>query len=447
MSLLAPLFRWEELQELFSDQARLQGMLDFEAALARAEARAGVIPARAAALIGGKCRADLLDEAGLARAGAAAGNLAVPLIAQLTALVAADDPQAARFVHWGATSQDAIDTGLVLQLLPALQRIAGEVRRLASVLARLAEAHRATPTAARTWMQQALPTSFGLRAAGWLDAVSRSRDRLAEVRRRALALQFGGAAGTLAALEGRGLEVASVLAEELRLPLPEVPWHAHRDRFAELAAVLGVLTGTLAKIARDLALAMQTEVGELSEEAAEGRGASSTLPHKRNPVAPAVVLAAAHRVPGLVAGVLGAMPQEQERGLGGWHAEWELLPEIVSLAGGALHHLTDALAGLEVDSKRMRANLDATGGLILAEAVQMELAPSIGRAGAHELVAAACRRARAERRHLRDVLAEDPTAGLYLSGAALERAFDPQRYLGMAESFVERVLAAHRARG
>jgi 3-carboxy-cis,cis-muconate cycloisomerase len=440
---LEPLFRWEALEPLLDDRARLQGMLDFEAGLARALAGSGTIPARAAALIGDQCRAELFDRETLARAAAASGNPAIPLVSQLTALVAKGDPEAARFVHWGATSQDAIDTGLVLQLRPALELVSAELRRLAGELARLAEAHRGTPAVARTWMQSALPTTFGLRVAGWLDAVGRHRERLAEAQRRALVLQFGGAVGTLAALGGAGLDVAAALARELRLPLPDLPWHAHRDRPAELAAALGLLTGTLGKLARDLALQMQSEIGELREAAAEGRGGSSTLPQKRNPVAPAVALAAATRVPGLVAGMLAAMPQEQERGLGGWHAEWEALPEIVSLAGGALHHLTDALAGLEVDAPRMRRNLEASQGLVFAEAVQMALASLVGRAPAHELVAAACRRALEHGRHLRDVLADDADVQRHLTPDALAALFDPSRYLGVADQLIERALQAH----
>lgn len=445
MSLLEPLFRWQALEELLGDRARVQGMLDFEAALARAEAAAGVIPAPAAALIAAKCRAELVDREALARAAASAGNLAIPLVAQLTALVENDDAQAAGFVHWGATSQDAIDTGLVLQLRAALERIAGELLRLAEAIARLADEHRRTPAVARTWMQQALPTTFGLKAAGWLDALNRHRVRVAEVQRRALVLQFGGAVGTLAALEGKGIEVATGLAAELRLALPDVPWHAHRDRLAGAAVVLGLCTGTLAKIARDLALSTQTEVGELAEPSTQGRGGSSTLPHKRNPVASAVVLAAAARVPGLVASVLGAMPQEHERGLGGWHAEWETLPEIVGLSGGALHHLANAVSGLVVDSGRMRRNLDATQGLIYAEAVQMALARVIGRARAHERVAAACRRAQDHTRHLLEVLSADEGVAQHLSRQALEKLFDPSAYLGEADRFIDRVLETHRS--
>jgi 3-carboxy-cis,cis-muconate cycloisomerase len=299
--------------------------------------------------------------------------------------------------------------------------------------------------AGRTWLQQALPTTFGLKAAGWLDAVTRDRERLGAARRRVLVLQFGGAVGTLAALGSRGAEVAAALASALHLRLPELPWHAHRDRIAEIGGVLGICTGTLGKIARDLALSAQTEIGELGEPEADGRGGSSTLPHKRNPVASAIALSAAARVPGLVATLLGAMDQEHERGLGGWHAEWETLPEIVALSGGALHHLTDAVCGLRVDAVRMRANLEATQGAIFAEAVQMALGSSLGRAEAHERVASACRKARAERRHLREVLTADETIARLLSAADLERLFDPAGYLGEAGRFVDRVLAAHAA--
>jgi 3-carboxy-cis,cis-muconate cycloisomerase len=445
MSVLDPLFRWEALDEAFSDAARVQGMLDFEAALARAEARTGLIPGAAASAIAACCRAEHFDLAALARAAAAAGNLAVPLVARLTERVARDDAEAARLVHWGATSQDAIDTGLVLQLRASLERIDGELARLAGVLARLAREHRASLAVARTWMQQALPTTFGLRVAGWLDAVLRHRARLAEVRGRALALQLGGAVGSLAALGDQGLEVAAAVADELGLVLPLLPWHAHRDRVAEVATTLALLTGTLGKVARDVALGAQTEVGELSEPAGQGRGGSSTLPHKRNPVACAVALAAAARVPALAGTMLAAMGQEGERGLGGWHAEWETLPEVVRLAGGALHHLTDALAGLEVDTARMRENLEASRGLVCAEAVQMALGRGLGRGAAHALVAEACARVRQEGTHLRDVLAADPRVTAHLDAAALARLFEPGAYLGAAGRLVERALAAHDA--
>lgn len=442
--LLDSLFGSPAVDAIFSDRGRLQGMLDFEAALAAAEARVGVIPAAAASPISAKCRAELFDPMALAEATALAGNPAIPLVKHLTALVAAGAPEAAHFVHWGATSQDAMDTGLVLQLRAALVPIDSDLARLADALAALATAHKLTMLPGRTWLQHALPVTFGLKAAGWLDAVERHRIRLASLRPRLLALQFGGAAGTLAALGDRGLAVAAALAQELRLTLPDVPWHTNRDRLAELATTLGMIVGTLGKIARDLSLLMQTDVGEAFEPAGEGRGGSSTMPHKRNPVTSAVVLAAATRAPGLAATLLASMVQEHERGLGGWHAEWTALPELVVLTAGALGQMAGTMANLEVDADRMKANLEVTQGLMMAEAVALALGPTLGRLAAHERVEAACRRALSEGRHLRPVLAEDAVVTGQLSSSDLDRLFDPRSYVGAAVALIERVLAARR---
>jgi 3-carboxy-cis,cis-muconate cycloisomerase len=443
MRVLDPLFRWPAVEEMFDDRSRVQAILDFEAALARAEAVAGVIPAAAAEAIAARCQADLLDLGDLARAAGVAGTLVIPIVERLTVLVARDDAVAGAYVHWGATSQDASDTGLVLQLRRALRAISDELRRLADALAALADRHRGTLMAGRTLLQHAVPTTFGLKAAGWLDAVTRHRARLADVRRRALAVQLGGAVGNLAALGNAGLAVAEALARDLRLELPDVPWHAHRDRLADVACWAGQCTGTLGKIARDMALLAQTEIGELHEPAGEGRGTSSTMPHKRNPVAATVVSAAAVRMPGLVATILAAMVQENERGAGGWHAEWETLPELLCVFAGALHHLTDAVAGLDVDTVRMRANLDLTGGLVFAEAVRMTLAPRVGRAEAAQRVAAACERAREEGRPLRDVLAAEPALAAHLPAAELAGLFDPRNAVGAAAALVDRALATH----
>ena len=445
-SLLDPLFRTDAMRELFSDRGRLQGMLDFEAALARAEARLGVIPKAAASAIGAQCEAKLFDIEALASAAAPAGNTAIPMVKALTALVGKKSKEAAGYVHWGATSQDAMDTGLVLQLRGAIELIDADLARLADALARLAKKHKRTLMAGRTWLQQALPISFGLKAAGALSAVERHRFRLSESRARVLVIQFGGAAGTLASLGDRGLDIAKALAVELKLGDPDVPWHAHRDRVAEVATTLGLLVGTLGKIALDVSLMMQTEVGEAFEPAAPGRGGSSTLPHKRNPVGCAVVLAAATKVPALVSVMLAAMVQEHERGLGNWHAEWETLPEICMLLAGALRQLTQVIEGLEIDAARMRRNLDSTRGLILAEAVSAALAPKLGRDAAHGLIEDACRRAIEQRKSLRDVLAKDARVGKILSTADLDRLLDPANYLGMSEQFVERVLAARTGR-
>jgi 3-carboxy-cis,cis-muconate cycloisomerase len=446
MELLNSLFLSDDIGRVFSDRARLQGMLDFEAALVRAEARAGVVPSSAAVAIATKCNAQLFDVGRLAKSGKLAGNVAIPLVKALTNLVAQSDQESARYVHWGATSQDTVDTGCVLQLRQALKLVASDLDRLAEGLAAMATKHRSTMVVGRTWMQQALPTTFGVKVAAWLDAVNRHRDRLGETERRVLVLQFGGAVGTLAALGARGSEVAKILAGELHLGLPDVPWHSHRDRLAEVATTLGLCVGTLGKMARDISLHAQTEVGEVSEPFGEGRGGSSTMPHKRNPVTSAVVLSAALRVPGLVSTMLAAMVEEHERGLGGWHAEWETLPEIVSLAAGALHQMAEIVPRLEIDAERMRENLELTHGLIYAEAVTMALAEKMGKSSAHQLVEAACNRAQEEKRPLRDVLGEEKQIRGHLAGEALEGLFDPRRYLGAAEEFVDRVVATSRRR-
>ena len=433
--------------EVFSDAARLQRMLDFESALAQAEAKCGVIPAAAAQAIASKCKADLIDVNALANATALSLNPAIPLVKQLTALVAKDDPEAARFVHWGATSQDVNDTALVLQIRQGFDIVDRDLTSLCDSLIELAQKHRSTPIAGRTLMQHALPTTFGVKVVGWLDTVHRHRERLAETRKRALVLQFGGAVGTLAALHGKGLQVASALATDLRLTLPAAPWHTQRDRVAEVATTLGLCVGTLGKIARDISLHMQTEISEVFEPAGEGRGGSSTMPHKRNPVTAAVVLSAATRVPGLVSTMLSAMVQEDERGLGNWHAEWETLPEIFRLTAGALHQMAAIVPHLEVDTKRMRHNLDATQGLIFAEAVTMALGNQIGKSAAHTLVEAASQQARESGKHLREILAQNKGVTERLTTTELDRLFAPENYLGAAEELVDRIIAATRPAG
>ena len=441
MRLFDKLFRYEAMDRIFSDREYLQALLDFEAALARAEAKTGVIPAGDAQIIAAACRAEQFNVEELAAQAAHSGNVAIPLVKKLTELVTKQNKDDARFIHWGATSQDAMDTGVVLQLRRALEVVDQDLVHMTATLAALADKHRATPIAARTWMQQALPTTFGFIVAGWLDAILRHRSRLSNLRTHNLTLQFGGAVGTLAALSGRGPAVAKALAEELHLPLPLIPWHTHRDRITEIAAALGLCVGTLGKIARDISLHAQTEIAELAEPAGEGRGGSSTMPQKRNPVTCATVLAAAQRVPGLVSTMLSSMLQEEERGFGGWQAEWETLPEIVSLSGGALHHLSEMLPDLHVDAPRMLKNLDATHGLIFAEAVTMALSDRLGKMPAHTLVEAACKKARGENRHLKDVLREEPGLHGYLTPADFEGLFNVRNYLGSAEEFVRRVLA------
>ena len=433
------------MRAVFCDQGRLQGMLDFEAALARAEAAVGLIPASAVAPIAGACRAELYDVPALATAIASAGNSAIPLVKALGRQIAAVDAEAERYVHLGATSQDAMDSGLVLQLRAAVNIFESELAALADDLAAQAERHAATPLAGRTWLQHATPVTLGMKLAGLLGAVTRQRQRLAELKPRLLVLQFGGAAGTLAALGEQALPVSEALARELDLTLPEQPWHTQRDRLVEFAGWLGLLAGTLGKLGRDLSLLMQTDVGEAFEPSAPGKGGSSTMPHKRNPVGAAVLIGAATRAPGLVATMLSAMPQEHERSLGLWHAEWETLPELCCLLSGALQQARLLLPGLEVDAARMRANLDLTRGLVLAEAVSIALAQRIGRERAHHLVEQCCRQAVNESRHLRDVLGANSEVSAELSATELDRLLDPAHYLGLAQSWVARAVAEHRA--
>lgn len=442
MALLDPLFGSAAMEKVFSDAARIQHMLDFEAALARAEARCGVFPQQAAEVIVSQCKYELIDAKTLGDATAKSLNPAIPLVKQLTMLVAAKDRDAARFVHWGATSQDVNDTGLVLQIRRALEILKTDLNSLCESLGELARKYRSTPMVARTLMQHALPTTFGVKVAGWLNGMNRHRIRLEEIRRRVLVLQFGGAVGTLAALGEKGLPVAEALAHELDLELPPVPWHTQRDRIAEVATMLGLCTGSLGKIARDISLHAQTEIGEIREPAGEGRGGSSTMPHKRNPVSAAVALAAAMRVPGLVSTMLIAMVQEDERGLGTWHAEWQTLPEIFRLTAGALHHLTEIVPKLEIDIERMKHNLDATNGLIFAEAVSMALAARMGKADAHKLVEAASKESQRSGKHFRQVLTQDKAVSKHLSSAELDRLFAPENYLGAAQQFVDRVIQA-----
>jgi 3-carboxy-cis,cis-muconate cycloisomerase len=437
-----PLFRADAMSRLFSDRGRLQGILDFEAALARVEARVGIIPAEAAAAIATQCRAELFDIAALSHATAIAGNSAIPVVNELTRLVAAADSVAANYVHWGATSQDAMDTGLVLQLRQGLDLIEEDVQQLCADLAGLAAEHRETPIAGRTWLQHAAPTTFGLKVAGWLGAAARHLERVRRVRARALVLQFGGAAGTLAALGRHAEKTALLLAEELRLRPAELPWHAHRDGLAEVAVTLGLLVGSLGKMARDIALMTQSEVAEVAEPSPPGRGGSSSMPQKRNPVGCATVLAAATRIPALVSVLLSAMTQEHERGLGGWQAEWETVPEVFLLSSGALSQSRQVIAGLRVDAERMRANLDATRGLIYAEAVSTALAPIVGHAAAHKLVERACRQAADQGRHLREVALDDAEIAGHLSAAELKSLFDLRPHVQAAARLVDQALAS-----
>ncbi|MCF9003859.1 3-carboxy-cis,cis-muconate cycloisomerase [Pseudomonas syringae] len=436
-------FMQPEMREIFSDEGRVQGMLDFEAALARAQARIGLIPPEVVADIELSCDAQLFDFDALAIAIGSAGNSAIPLVKALGKQIAARSAEAERYVHMGATSQDVMDSGLVLQLRRAIVLLERDLTRLADAMAEQAQRHAGTPLAGRTWLQQATPVTLGMKIAGWLGAVTRHRQRLNEIKPRLLCLQFGGASGSLAALGDQAFSVAEALADELQLALPEQPWHTQRDRLVEFAGLLGLIAGSLGKLGRDMSLLMQTEVGEVFEPSAPGKGGSSTMPHKRNPVGAAVMISTATRAPGLVATMLAAMPQEHERSLGLWHAEWETLPELCCLVSGSLQQALQVIPGLQVDAERMAINLQSTKGLVLAEAVSIALAQRIGRDAAHHLVEQCCRRAVEQGAHLRQVLGETPQVSEQFSSDELDRLLDPAHYLGQARHWVERAVAEH----
>jgi 3-carboxy-cis,cis-muconate cycloisomerase len=443
--LLRPLFAGSGADRELTDRALLRAMLDAERALALASARAGVVPKQAAAAIAAVCQTARFDPDDLGRRALAAGNPVVPLVGDLTDAVAGQaGPEAAGWVHHGATSQDIIDTAWSLVAFRALGPVLEDLDGAAAAAAALADTHRGTVMAGRTLGQHALPITFGLKAAGWLVALGEAAAGLTRVRRERLAAQLGGAVGTLAAFGPAGTEVAAGYAAELGLAEPVLAWHTNRARVGELAGALGVAAGVLGRIALEVTLLAQTELGEVSEPAGGGRGGSSTLPHKHNPVTAVLVVAGTRRVPGLVATLLGSMAQEQERAAGAWHAEWEPLAELLALAGGAAARTRELLAGLQVHPDRMRANLAVTGGRLMAERVAVELAGPLGRADAQALVRRLSRAAADGGRPLRAVLADDPTVAAHLDAADLDRLLDPDGYLGSAEQLIDRALAAPR---
>jgi 3-carboxy-cis,cis-muconate cycloisomerase len=429
MTSFAPLFVPEELLDAVSSRAWLEAMLEVEAALARAEEAAGIVSSESAAAIAGACRAELYDLLDLLEGGRSAGNPAEPLVRALRGLVGGE---AAGDVHRGATSQDVLDTASMLVTRRTLELILRDLDRVEAGLAGLAETHRSTPMAARTLLQQAVPTTFGFKAAGWLVAVLEAHERLHEIRSRRLAAQLGGAAGTLAVLGERGPEVLWRFAEELGLAEPTLPWHTNRTRVAELGGALETAAGVLAKIAFDLVLLAQTEVGEVREGPG---GGSSTMPHKRNPARSTLTRACASLVSGHASVLARALVQEHERAAGAWQAEWAALSGALAYTGGAARALAEAVEGLEVDPERMRANLDATGGLVLAERVSYALG---GGTAAHEAVRDAAGRAAAAGRGLAEELRADDRVGL--SDEELAELLDPTTYLGSAEAFVDRAL-------
>ena len=440
MRLLNTIFRSEAVEQVLSADSLLECMLKVEAALASAEAAVGVIPDSAARHIQTCCSLRSLDSAAIATKARNSGNIAIPLVRQLTAAVATLDKDAAKFVHWGATSQDIIDTALVLQARAAVSLILADLYRACLALRELTVRHRNSIMAGRTWMQHAVPITFGLKTAQMLAALHRQAKHLRNSTREFSMLQLGGAAGTLAALGDKGPKVAEVMAASLGLENPPAPWHNNRASIAQLACSLGITCGVLGKFARDVSLMSQTEVGELTECSEKGRGGSSTMPQKKNPVLSAAILANTIRTPGLVSTILSAMGQEHERGLGGWQAEWETLPELLSLTAGAAERSAELLNGIEVHPEKMRENMGITRGLIMAETVSLALARFTGKNDAHALLEHAVEQAAQDGRHLSKVLRSMPEVTRHLSASEIDELFDPASYLGATQTFIDRLL-------
>ncbi|MBS0247314.1 MAG: 3-carboxy-cis,cis-muconate cycloisomerase [Proteobacteria bacterium] len=426
------------MREVFSNRALIERYVEVEVALAQAEAKVGVIPAEAAAEIAAKADASRFDVDKLREETDLVGYPILPVVHQLVKQCG----EAGRYVHWGATTQDIMDTAVVLQIRAAFDLIGQDIAALRGILADLARKHRDTAMAGRTHLQQALPVTFGYKAAIWLAMFDRHAARLEELKPRVLVGQFAGAAGTLASLGDKGFAVQEALCAELKLGVPVSTWHVARDGLAEAVNFLALVTGTLGKIALDIMIMASTEFAEVYEPFVKGRGASSTMPQKRNPISSELMLAASKAVRQHAGLMLDAMVQDFERATGPWHAEWIAIPESFVLTAGALHQAKFALGGLIVDDKRMAQNLGMSNGLIVAEAVMMQMAPYIGRQQAHDIVYAACRVVNEQGGTLAAVLAADPEVTKHFDKAAIARMTDPANYSGLAPQMVDRVIAS-----
>ncbi len=428
------------VREAVSDVAWLQAMLDAEAALARAEARAGLFSSGDAEAITAACRAEDFDIGAIGRDAAATGNPVIPLVQALRDRL---EGTAADHVHLGATSQDIVDTAMTLVARRALAPLTDDLEQTSEAALELAEAHRHTLMAGRTLLQQALPTTFGLKAAMWMSGLTGSWARLVEVQR-TLPPQLGGAVGTLAALGTDGLTVAEHFYDELGMrSMQPFPWHTDRTRVAELAGALGAAAGAIGKPAGDIVLMAQTEVGEV-REGTPSAGGSSTLPQKRNPIAAVSAVACAEQAPGLVASLMGAMAHEHERAAGAWHAEWRPLGTLLVTVGSAASWLRESLSRLEVDATRMRANVDLTGGLLMSERVTAALTPILGRSATHDLMERLTKEAGGGERLFAQVLIDAPEVAGHLGPQDVADLLDPAGYLGSADALIERALMDHR---
>jgi 3-carboxy-cis,cis-muconate cycloisomerase len=426
------------MREMFSDHALVGRYIEVEIALAKAEAKCGVIPPESAAAIAKHPGISALDFDLLRQETDNVGYPILPLVHQMSRQCG----EAGRYVHWGATTQDIMDTAVVLQMREGLRLIEGDIAALRRILADLSKRYRDTPMAGRTHLQQALPVTFGYKTAIWLAMFDRHAERLAQLKPRLLVGSFAGAAGTLASLGDKGFEVQQALCEELGLGVPVSTWHVARDAFAEAVNFLALVTGSLGKIALDIMIMASTEFAEVYEPFVKGRGASSTMPQKRNPISSELMLAASKAVRQHASLMLDAAIQDFERATGPWHAEWIAIPESFVLTAGALHQAKFALGGLIVDEKQMAKNLDISRGLIVAEAVMMGLAPQLGRQEAHDVVYDACRRANEQHITLADALVADPQVTDRIDRATIDRLTSPGNYLGLAPQMVDRVLAS-----
>jgi 3-carboxy-cis,cis-muconate cycloisomerase len=438
-SIFQGIFTSEPMRRIWSDESRTQKYLDIEAALARVQGRLGLIPQHAADEIVRHCHLEQIDLAKLREQTERIGYPILGVVSQLNALC---KDKLGEYCHWGATTQDITDTATVLQIRESLEIVDAELTAISAALAKLARKHRDTPMIGRSNLQQAIPVTFGYKMAGLLAAIERHRERLAQLRPRVLVGEFAGAAGTLASLENGAMETQAGLMRELGLGQPLIAWHTVRDSIAEVGAFLGLVGGTLGKLSMDVKLMMQTEVGEVYEPYYHGRGSSSTMPQKRNPISSCYVHAAISVVRQHSAALMDAMVADHERSTGPWQIEWIVLPETFCLMAGALKQSRVVVEGLEVDEARMRQNIDITQGLVMSEAVMMGLGPFIGREYAHDLVYDICREAVKSGRHLLDLLVEHPEINRHVDRAALARMFDPANYLGQSGVMVDRVLAS-----
>lgn len=434
------LFYKPSVNVLFTEQATLSYMLQFEAALALAQAEQGIISKENAQIIADTCKVENIDIDALCADVHLGGNVNIPLIKQLTKAVKKADGEAAKYVHLGATSQDVIDTATMLQVRDACFIIENDVKQLIHQLKTLALEHRETPMIGRSLLQQARPITFGFKVAVWLESVLFSYNKIQNLLEKGFVLQFGGAVGTHSSVPHNALLVSESIATQLNLKNPTISWHTNRNYFAEIVTTLGILTGNLSKIAQDISLLMQTEVAEVFEPSQAGKGGSSAMPHKRNPVSSVAILANAQRVPNLVATMLSCMTQDYERAAGKWHAEWETLADIVKLTAGALHQAVQITKGLEVDKTRMLQNLERTKGLIYAENISLALAEKIGKTEAHQFVEIACKNALKQDVHLLDYLLKEDKIKQFFTKKQLSSLFKPQNSLGLCRELADRVL-------